>query len=207
MSSIAGRLRPLRNKKLRKKLNNTSFSLVASNCNGAFILHDLGVRFNSPFVNLWVKPQDFLKMLEDLKGYMDAPLSFVKEDGIDNPVGVIRDVRIYFMHYDSEQEALRKWNERKARIDYDNLFILFNDRDGCTYEDLQTFDNLPYKNKIAFTNKPYPELKSAFYIKGFEGQPSVGNCFDYMPHSFGKKYYDQFDYVSWFNSSGKRSSL
>lgn len=78
MSRIAGRLRPMRNKALRKKLNNTSFSLIASNCNGAFILHDLGVRFNSPFVNLWVKPQDFLKMLEDLKGYMDAPLVSVK---------------------------------------------------------------------------------------------------------------------------------
>lgn len=200
MNSIYFHLRKLINQKNRKRLTNTTFSLIASNCNGGFILHDLGLRFNSPFVNMWIKPKDFIKILSGFRKYMDAPLTFVKEEGIDYPVGVLIDAKIYFMHYENEQEAESKWEERKQRIKYDNLFILFNDRDGCTYEDLMEFDKIPFEHKVAFTNKPYPEIKSAVYIKGFEDKDEVGNCFDYVPKGFGKKYYDQFDYVSWFNS-------
>ena len=199
MSRINGRLRPFLNKRLRKKMKNTSFSLISSNCNGAFILHDLGLRFNSPFVNLWIKPKDFLKMLHNLKYYMSLDPVEVFEEGINYPIGRLDDIKVYFMHYDSFGDALNKWNERKTRIDYDNLFILFIDKDGCTYDDLLEFDKLPYDKKVVFTNKPYPEIKSAFYIKGFENKNSVGDCYNFIPFGFGKKYYDQFDYVGWFN--------
>ena len=184
-------------KKQKKKLKNKDLSVIASNCNGALILHDLGVRFNSPFVNLWIKPKDYTKLLKNFDGYMTKELSETTEDGIDYPVGKLGDVTIYFQHYDSFEQAKEKWNERKTRINKDNLFVLFTDRDGCTYEDLVEYDSLPY-NKVVFTNKPYPEIKSSFYIKGFENLDSVGHCFEYMP---GKKikYYDQFDYVKWFN--------
>jgi uncharacterized protein (DUF1919 family) len=201
MNRINWRLRKLINEKNRKKLTNTNFSLIASNCNGGFILHDLGMRFNSPFINLWIKPKDFIRILSDFREYMDAPLTFVKEDGIDYPIGKLLDAKIYFMHYESEAEAESKWKGRKQRIDYDNMFILFTDRDGCTYDDLLDFDRLPFKNKIVFTKRPYPDIKSAVYIKGFENQDSVGDCFAYMPKGFGKKYYDQFDYISWFNGT------
>ena len=180
-----------------QKLESSTISLIASNCNGALILHDLGVRFNSPFVNLWIKPNDYIKLLKDFDRYMAEEMTEIKEDGIDYPVGKLGDVTIYFQHYDSFEQAREKWNERKTRINKDNLFVLFTDRDGCTYENLVEYDSLPY-NKVVFTNKPYPEIKSSFYIKGFENLDSVGHCFEYMP---GKKikYYDQFDSVKWFN--------
>lgn len=183
----------------RKRLNNKEFSLISSNCNGAFILHDLGLRFNSPFVNLYILPKDYIKMLQDLKRYMSLELVEVKENGISFPIGELEDIRIYFMHYSSFDEAKIKWNQRKDRINYNNLYILFTDRDNCTHADLKYFDRLPYKNKAVFTHKPIPELKSAVYIHGFENEAEVGSCYEYMPHSLGKKYYDQFDYVSWFN--------
>ncbi len=201
MDRINWRLRERINQRNRKKLLNTSFSLISSNCNGGFILHDLGLKFNSPFINLWIKPKDFIKILSDFQNYMDTPLCFIKEDGIDYPVGMLKDAKIYFMHYDTEAEAEAKWNERKQRINYDNLFVLFNDRDGCTYDDMIAFEKMPFENKIIFTNKQYPDIKSSFYIRGFENQDSVGNCFDYVPKGLGKKYYDQFDYVSWFNNN------
>ena len=59
-------VRPFINHRNRKRLKNHDFSLIANNCNGAFILHDLGMRFNSPFVNLWIKPDDYIKILSDL---------------------------------------------------------------------------------------------------------------------------------------------
>ena len=45
----------------RIRLKNTDVTLIASNCNGCCILHDLGLKFNSPFVNLWVEPSDFIR--------------------------------------------------------------------------------------------------------------------------------------------------
>ena len=43
------------------------------------ILHDLGLRFNSPFVNLWISPSDFIKMLGRLNYYMSCELVLKKE--------------------------------------------------------------------------------------------------------------------------------
>lgn len=61
MSKINIFLRKRINTKNRERLDNKDFSLLSSNCLGGFILHDLGLRFNSPFINLWLKPGDFIK--------------------------------------------------------------------------------------------------------------------------------------------------
>ena len=187
------------NKSNAKKLKNKDFSVIASNCNGAFLLHDLGMRFNSPFVNLWMKPKDFIKFLSNIKHYLSIDMSFVEEDGIDYPIGALDDVRIYFQHYHSPEEAKSKWYERAKRINFDNLFIMFTDRDNCSYEDLQAFDALPFENKVVFTHISHPEIKSACYIKGWESDASVGNCFEYKSKFSYKKHYDDFDYIGWFN--------
>ena len=76
------------------------------------------------------------------------------------------------------------------------MYIMFTDRDGCTYKDLEIFDMLPFKNKVVFTKQEYPEIKSAFYIKGFEDQPSVGICNSYKSKYSLFRYLDSFDYVS-----------
>ena len=185
------------NAKNRARLTNSAPSVIASNCNGAFILHDLGLKFNSPFVNLYLEPRDFIRYLSNFEHYRQAELSFVSTDA-PYPVGKLEDLTIHFMHYHSEDEAREKWIARTARIAPDNLFIMMTDRDGCTYQDLQTFDALPFKNKIVFTHKPYPEFASAFYIEGFNNQGQVGDLYEFSGW-LGKKYYDQFDYVSWFN--------
>lgn len=169
-------LRQLRNEyrnimflsKQRKRLVNKDICLIASKCNGAMILHDLRLQFKSPFVNLWLRPKDFIKLLSSLREYMGYDLKFTTEEGIEYPVGLLKDIKIYFQHYKTEEEAKAKWNERAKRMDYDKLFILFTDRDGCTEQDIVEFDNLPYKNKVIFVNKPHPNIKSAVYIRGFE---------------------------------------
>lgn len=183
----------------REKLKNTSFSVISSNCNGAFILHDLGLRFNSPTVNLFLYPKDFIKFVKNLKHYINLELEFIKKENIEYPVGKLDDIEIYFMHYETERKAKLKWEERKRRINYENIFIIMTDRDGCTYEDLVEFDNLEYENKIVFTHLPYPEIKSSIYIKGFENENQIGHIYEFKNKSTGEKFYDDFDYVKWFN--------
>ncbi|WP_386690604.1 MULTISPECIES: DUF1919 domain-containing protein [unclassified Lonepinella] len=189
--------RPYINKINQVRLKNSNFSIIASNCNGALILHDLHQPFHSPFVNLYLEPEDFIRYLRNIEYYQQAELAFIHSDR-NYPIGKLADITIHFMHYETEQQAKQKWQMRSQRINWDNLFIIMTDRDGCTYQHLQQFEALPFVHKVAFTHKPYPELKSAFYIKGFEQQDQVGDLFDYSG-LLGKKYYDQFDYVSWFN--------
>lgn len=193
-------LRKIRNYFTRRRLQNKNFSLIASNCNGGCILHDLGIRFNSPFINLWIEPQDFIKLLQNLPFYLSQELHFLDKEDNSSPIGLLNDVKIYFTHYKSKEEALTKWNERVKRINYNNLFILFTDRDSCSYRDLCDFEKLPYKNKIVFTHIPYPEFKSAQYIKGWESENSVGLCFEYTSLFKWTKHYDEFDFISWFNN-------
>lgn len=185
-------------------LKNRNFSLIASNCNGACILHDLGLKFNSPFVNLWLEPNDFIKMLKSLRRYMSCDIKFIKVDGVDYPVGLLDDVKIYFQHFKTEDDARKKWNERVARINYDNLFVMFTSRDGCSLDNLKEFDNLAFAHKVVFVNNPISDIKSAFYIKGFENNAAVGMLLDYRSPYSVKKYYDDFDYVNWFNNASER---
>lgn len=186
-------------RKNRKRLKNKDFSLICCNCNGGHISHDLGLRFNSPFVNLRLNAKNFLLLLKDFDYYMNCELKFL--DNVDNsyPVGDLGGLIIHFVHYENKEIALQKWNDRKKRINKENLFVLFADRYGCSYEIMKEFDELPYKNKILFTNKKNTGLKSCFYIKGFEGEESVGICSEFMKEKPWLRYLDQFDYVKWFN--------
>ena len=200
MSRINRILRFFYNKIRKSQQQNKQMSLIASNCNGACILNDLGMQFQSPFVNLWIKPTDYVKMCENLRMYMEAPLTFEKTDEVDYPVGKLKDVYLYFQHYASEQEARTAWDRRVNRIDYNHLFFLMTDRDGCTEEDILRFEHLPYENKVIFVHKPLKHIKSAVLIPGFEQENSVGQCMDFMSPYTYRKYYDVFDYVGWFNN-------
>lgn len=188
------------NQTYQKRLINQGMSVISANCVGAFILHDLNQPFNSPFVNLYLEPFDFIRYLQDIRFYQSLPLQFIQTEK-NYPIGILGDLKIHFMHYRSEQEAKEKWEARSQRLNFDNLFIIMTDKyrgKGVDYEHLQAFDHLPYPNKVVFTHKPYPEFKSAFYIKGFENENEVGDLFTFSSWN-GEKYYDQFDYVSWFN--------
>ena len=170
MNRLKEWLRTLYNLNNRKRLKNRNFSLIASNCVGGCILHDLNLPFNSPFVNLWLKPKDFLKFCERMDYYLIINLRFTKIEGINYPVGVLDDIKIFFQHYSSEQEAENAWNRRKQRINKSNVFVMFTDRDGCTYEDLLRFDKLNIKNKVN-TGVLEPPLNSIsippFKVKNF----------------------------------------
>ena len=187
------------NRKNRRRLKNTDISIIASNCNGGIISHDLGLQFRSPFVNLWMKPGDFIKLIYNLEEYICYDLKFVSEEGIHYPVALLKDVKIYFQHYRLESEAENFWKKRIKRINYDNLAVFFTDRDGCTYQMLQKFDALPYKRKVVFTHINYPELQSAFFLECFADKEEVGVLTEYENERLQIRYLDRFDYVSLLN--------
>ena len=195
----------------RKSLKNTDFSLISSNCNGGVVCSDLGLQFKSPFVNLFLTASDYIKLLQDLDYYMAQELVFTDAEderygAVDYPVAYLADIKIYFMHYRNKYEAERIWNYRKKRLNKENLFIIFTDKSGCTQKDLEAFDRLPYKNKVVFTHIPHPEIKSSFYIRGYESEDSVGVLSEYRSDNSVKRMLYQFDFVKWFNEGRSRGT-
>lgn len=183
----------------RKRLKNTEFSLFANNCNGGCICHDLGLQFRSPFVNLYLTTPDYIKFLREPKEYLNERLEFQNGRDESYPVAKLGDIELFFVHYKSNDEVREAWNRRLARINWDDIFVLMTDQDGCTDKVLYDFDSLPYMNKVVFTHIPHPDIKSSVYIPGFENKNEVGNCDAFVNSWSGKKYFDTFDYVSWFN--------
>lgn len=184
----------------RRKLKNSNPTIISSNCNGGIILHDLGLQFNTPTINLYFNTSDFLKFLSDLNGYLEKDLVEV-ECEFDYPAGRLGDITIYFMHYPSFADAKTKWDERKKRIDMNNLFIMMTDKNGCTYEMLKEFDRLPFKNKVVFTHKAYSDIRSSVYMKGFENDGQVGILSDWKPGFWKRRWLDDYDYISFLNGN------
>ena len=187
-------------KRKRKRLDNLNFSIIASNCVGTIIYHDLDLPFLSPTINLTIEMDDFIRFAENLKWYMEQEIVELKgEKGC--PAGMLGDVKINFVHYDTFEEGVRKWEERKERINWDNLLLIGSERDGCSYETLERFDRLPYENKVILTRVRYPEISSAYCIEGFEAKEVLGMVLNYKKQFFRRRYLDDFDYVAFINSS------
>ena len=67
-------------------------------------------------------------------------------------------IDLFFLHYHREKEAREKLERRIKRINCDNLLVKFNDQNGCTETEVNRFMGLPYKNKLLFTCKEWPNL-------------------------------------------------
>ena len=186
----------------RKKLKNTTPTIISSNCNGEYWYYDMGLRFLSPTINLSFDMNDYVKMLENLHWYMEQPILPFEDNRFEFPTGMLGDIEIRFNHYKTFDEAVAKWEERKQRINWDNLFVLGIDGDNCSYETMRRFDMLPYENKVIFTHIPYPEIKSSYYIPGFEREEGVGVLLYFKKQFLVRRYLDDFDYVAFLNGKG-----
>ena len=200
------------NRKNRARLKNDTFSIICNDCTGGGICHDLKLRFNSPTVNFFFPSADYIVYLTRLKDFLEE-YSIVEAEGEtyqDHPIAniLLKDgtsVKAYLLHYDSVEEFRQKYDERAKRVDRDNLYILFNDRNGFVKEDLVAFDRLPYDKKVCFVHKITEGVGSQYFIPGCEDKEEVEPMMNYI-HTFGlKRYYDCFDYVSWLNEGAKKT--
>lgn len=192
-------------KKARNGIRNKDFSIISNNCWGGSIYEDLGLNYTTPTIGLFFFAPCYIKFASDLKKYISSPLQFTEKSKYEKgnhmqgvhsyPIGILdNDIEIHFLHYKTKEEALEKWNRRKERINFDNLYLSFTDNEVCTTDEIKTFDNLPYK-KVFFSAKPIDGVQSLVFIKSFKGMQGVGNMYDNRWHH--RKY---FDVVKWLNN-------
>lgn len=186
----------------RKRLKNTDLTIVANNCIGGIIYHDLGLRFQSPTINLDIPADNFLILCEHLEEYLSLPIASIDRSE-SCPVGVIHgqygDVRINFRHYKTFAEGVAKWEERKARIHWDNIFIILEDQ-SCSADIAARFEQLPFAHKVLFSAVQSPHsvcMPLEFYGSLYHW----GKILEYPTNSI-HRYLERLDYVAFLNDEG-----
>lgn len=208
IGNIRNRVREARREKLVadevRRLQNEGVTVFSSNCVGAVACHDLGMCFNSPTVNLFMDPTDYLRFLGDIKGYLALELRDAGTNVEGYPMGALGDVMLHFVHYDSFELAKAKWTERAKRVNLNNCCAVMVDRDGCTEGQAVEFDSLPYDQKVFLTYRDIEGCGCAFSCSEWADEVSgqtADLCAYVSPFSARRKL-DAFDWPGFFNAAG-----
>ena len=145
-----------------------SETIIANNCIAGNMLHDLGLRFNTPTINLQILPREFPKFCQNLRHYMETevveyknPSDLHRYDLINMfgrvtnelPFGLCDDIIIVFQHYSSFEEGKAAWDRRKARIDYDHIGYMFYLAWEYDKNKGKQFYDMGLKNTVIFTER------------------------------------------------------
>lgn len=174
------------NIKSKKAFLDQDLSIISNDCFGALLLKKYNIKFNTPFVNLFLFPHDYIGLLENFANYIEKKIIFIKyyeskffmkEFLWDYPIAIFENtnIEIHFLHYGSEAEALKKWEERKKRITKNIIFVL-NDRKGMDNNLLKKFQNINIERKFFITSR-----------KAWKNQENI----TYIP------IYSSFGYIHW----------
>lgn len=127
-------------------------TIFANNCWGGLMYHQLRLPFMSPFINMFLRDEDYLKFLTEPHRYIGSKIEIFSSAynntlKMEYPVCKCDDIYLHFNHYKSFEDAEGNWNKRCERIKWENLFVMMFTQDPNTAE---KFQNLPYENKVCF---------------------------------------------------------
>ena len=173
-------------------------TIICSTCIGGMISHNLGLRFMSPTVNIWMIPSDLVKFVSDIDRYISSPIIFKPSN--DYPVGRIDDITVYFQHYTSEEEARCKWDERKMRIDKDNLYIITDDK-NLTSDEIEALRNVRCRRLVIFTTDE-SKKEPFFPYECYKGQTEIGYYSVRDLKGFAP-FEKEFNYAKWLSGASE----
>ncbi len=200
----------------RIRNNNKNFTIISRDCVGGIIYNQLKLKFLTPTINLFFTPDDFNQFCLHLHDYLKGNLVEMIDANTNYPVGLLypstdgcycRPIRINFMHYKTFKDAATKWEERKSRINWDNLFVVSTfcypiETSTLTNELVNDWNSIEYK-KVILVDKKY----------GFENEQIIDKpiqCKEYawLLYSPGKvitwrKILNNFDFIKFLNSKDK----
>lgn len=182
------------------------FSIISNNCLGSFVSHDLGLRFNSPTINLTINIDSFILFCEHLEHYLSVEIEERCNIQSDFPVGILRGdygvIQVNFVHYKSFAEAKECWERRTRRVNLQKVIILAMSQ-WADSETLERFDRLPYERKCCLCaghKRAYFRsdlaLPKSFFLYGYH----EGKILEYGLLSTRRYYARFFDYVHFLNS-------
>lgn len=200
----------------QSKNKNKVFTLIARDCIGGILYHQLNMRFLSPTINLFFTPEDFHYFCLNLKEYINGDLVESKDEEVDYPVGVLspikgasitQSIKIHFMHYQTFVEAKEKWNERKQRINWDNIFVVSS---FCYSTEVETFKQelVDEWNKIPYKKVVLVDQKYGFDDEYIVEKPEKCKEFAWLLYQPSKvikwkRTFNDFDFIKFLNKVNK----
>ena len=189
--------------KLRKRLKNKSVSIVSNNCIGGILYHDLGLKFNSPTINTLIYGDEFIEFINNLKEYIDCELVY-DETSKEYPIGILssidkKSIHIHFLHNNTFEEAKSNWDRRKGRIDYNNLFIIYEHFNKFDNSIIEEFDKINYP-KVVFTHRKFKNIKSSKYIFACRKEKGFGTITKFKNKLSGKRNIYAYDIIKQINN-------
>ncbi len=138
------------------KLSDSKISIFACNCWGGQVYKRLGLKVRSPFYNMYELVPGYVQFLKNAKEILlNEKLQFCEMQyntdlSLYYPVYTLAGMKLHMNNYPDPEEAERKWYERCARINWDNIFVMmYSDSEKYVEE----FSRLPYQKKVCFTTK------------------------------------------------------
>ncbi|MDF2484248.1 MAG: hypothetical protein K0R46_416 [Herbinix sp.] len=126
-----------------------SVSIISNHCWAGRVYNLLGLKFASPFINLSLTEEDYIKLLMNFDYYMSQSLKFKRDNDVMGcPIGTLDDITISFLHYKSYAQAEECWYRRLARINPDRLFVEMTILGSNNVA--EQFDKVPFINKRGF---------------------------------------------------------
>lgn len=182
-------------------------SILANNCAAGRMLHDLGLRLDTPTVNLWMTVGDFLSLAEGLPGSLAGELREVRDSGERNPVAdLLFDggrARLHFLHETTFERAKSDWERRRERVDFGRLFLVATDNSDATPAELDRFLRLPWPKKMFVKDAWKAERlgEAGVFVRGdFRDGFNVHD----FPGWFGETHYQRsLDFASWIVGAGR----
>lgn len=134
-------------------LRENPVSIMTFSCMGGFLYHYLDLAFSSPFINTLMDFNDFVRMSNNFRYYLNCPLIKEQEGSVlECPVGTLGEgkdkICIQFVHGYNFDESKREFDKRRRRINWENLFFVAFSNDK---EELERFENIPHQKKICIS--------------------------------------------------------
>jgi uncharacterized protein (DUF1919 family) len=159
----------------RNDLRDKEFVIISNNCWGGEVYQWYARPYNSPFIGVLLNGSCYYKLLSNFDYYINQKLEFIEKSKYEEPqkprtypIAKLDDIEVHFVHYDSKEIALEKWERRTERMlkftDKNNYYFKICEDTGND-KFIEAFHKLPYKNKISFSREKNNSLTEVNHVK------------------------------------------
>ena len=190
--------------RMRRRLKRRDFLLLSSACMGGALLHDLGLPFETPTINLTVL--EFDRFCSDVEGYLSRTPTETDRGDYPFPVAKLGDVTILCNHYKDFDEFLAAWQRRTERFfarrsEGWEILLMATDYQLREPGAKERFHALPYR-KVCFSKQEceYPEFIRVPEYGGRSRFADLVKVIDWQGHRVFEK---AMDCVAFLNGDGE----
>lgn len=139
-------------------IKKSNVSIVSNNCWGGVLYNTLGMECISPFKNVSFSSDDYIKVLSDLKHYLNIDPVWTGKKEMDKnknkevPMLELDDVFIKCNHDPDAETAIQNWKRRRKKFNWNNILVEMYAEDINVEREFYRVSNL-YEKKICFV--PY----------------------------------------------------